>query len=60
MSLRINLDKSGNQAFDVATSTFDAESQLAVDAVLRPLEADVVTMRTKQGMERWLYKQRNS
>ena len=27
---------------------------MAVDAVLRPLEADVVTTRTKQGMERWL------
>ena len=56
MSSRIKQRKNGIEAFDVAIGAFDVESQLAVDAVLRPLEADVVTMRTKQGMERWLYK----
>jgi hypothetical protein len=56
MSSRIKQRKNGIEAFDVAISAFDVESQLAVDAVLRPKEADVVTTRTKQGMEMGLYK----
>ena len=41
------------EAFDVTPSTFNAESQLAVDAVLRPLEADVVTTSGLNRMETW-------
>ncbi len=43
-------------AFDVAMSGFDAECEVPVEAVLRPLEANVVTMKDKSGMERGLYK----
>ncbi len=41
--------------FDVAMSGFDAECEMPVDAVLRPLGANVVTMKDKSGMERGLY-----
>ncbi len=38
-------------AFDVAMSTFDAECEMPVEAVLGPLEANVVTTSGESTME---------
>ncbi len=42
--------------FDVAMSGFDAECEMPVEAVLGPLEANVVTTSGESTMEMGLYK----
>ena len=45
------MEINGNLGLQFCHEQFYAESKMAVDAVLMPLEAEVVTMRTKQGVK---------